>query len=79
MIPLKPITDTNFTAYMRSLSIEEIAELTPQIDLHSIPYLARSELYVLMHEDGYPLILSNSKDALLLNAMDQDISISAIH
>lgn len=63
------------TAYLRKFRAGELRKLFPQTsELHP-----SVELFALFGADGTPLILADTRDAVLNGAWDHKLTLSAIH
>jgi hypothetical protein len=63
------------TAYLRKFRAGDLGKLFPQIsELHP-----SVELFALFGADGTPLILADTRDAVLAGAWDQKLTLSALH
>lgn len=63
------------TAYLRKFRAGELRTMFPQTaELHP-----SVELFALFGADGTPLILADTKDAVLTGAWDHKLSLSALH
>ncbi|WP_421725216.1 DUF1150 family protein [Bauldia sp.] len=62
-------------AYVRSFRSEEAKELFPQL-----PQVAPElELWALLGADGTPIMLADSRDAVVMNAHQNDLEMVAVH
>jgi hypothetical protein len=62
-------------AYVRSMKSEEAKNLFP-----GIPPLAEgTALWALLAADGTPIMLADSRDAVLMNARENDLETVSIH
>jgi hypothetical protein len=63
------------TAYLRKFRAGDLCKLFPQTaELHP-----SVELFALFGADGTPLILADTRDAVLSGAWDQKLTLSALH
>jgi hypothetical protein len=62
-------------AYVRSLSGDEARGLFPQMP----PVAPGLELWALLSADGTPIMLSDSRDAVVLNARENDLETVSLH
>ena len=63
------------TAYLRKFRAGELRKMFPQTaELHP-----SVELYALFGADGTPLILADTRDAVLNGAWDHKLTLSALH
>ncbi len=77
-----PFTDEQFAglgdgdiAYVRSIQSEDVARLFPQA-----PALEPGmTLFALLGADGSPIVLSESRDAVLANAMENQLETVSVH
>ena len=62
-------------AYLRPISSEEVRELFPQA-----PELAPGlKLFVLLNADGTPILLTDSREAALANALQNELTTVSVH
>jgi hypothetical protein len=62
-------------AYLRSIRSEEVAALFPQA-----PELAPGlSLFALLGADGTPIMLTDSRDAAIANAWDNQLEMVSVH
>lgn len=78
----KPLSPDEFAhlgqgavAYLKTIRSEEVAALFPQAPAIE-PGL---DLFVLLGADGVPILLTDSKDAALANAMQQQLQTVSLH
>ena len=62
-------------AYLRPISSEEVRELFPQA-----PELAPGlKLFALLNADGTPILLTDSREAALANALQNELTTVSVH
>jgi hypothetical protein len=77
-----PLTQEQFAhlgggslAYVRAISSEDVARLFPQA-----PALQPGlQLFALLGADGTPIMLTDSRDAALANALQQELQTVSVH
>jgi hypothetical protein len=77
-----PLTEEQFAhlgggslAYVRAISSEDVARLFPQA-----PALQPGlQLFALLGADGTPIMLTDSRDAALANAFQQELQTVSLH
>ncbi len=77
-----PLTEEQFAhlggdslAYVRAISSEDVARLFPQA-----PALQPGlQLFALLGADGTPIMLTDSRDAALGNALQQELQTVSVH
>jgi hypothetical protein len=77
-----PLTEEQFAhlgggslAYVRPISSEDVARLFPQA-----PALQPGlQLFALLGADGTPIMLTDSRDAALANALQQELQTVSLH
>ena len=77
-----PLTEEQFAhlgggslAYVRAISSEDVARLFPQA-----PALQPGlQLFALLGADGTPIMLTDSRDAALANALQQELQTVSLH
>jgi hypothetical protein len=77
-----PLTEEQFAhlgggslAYVRAISSEDVARLFPQA-----PALQPGlQLFALLGADGTPIMLTDSRDAALANALQQELQTVSVH
>ncbi|MEJ0050352.1 MAG: DUF1150 domain-containing protein [Methylovirgula sp.] len=77
-----PLTEEQFAhlgggslAYVRPISSEDVARLFPQA-----PALQPGlQLFALLGADGTPIMLTDSRDAALANALQQELQTVSVH
>jgi hypothetical protein len=77
-----PLTEEQFAhlgggslAYVRAISSEDVARLFPQA-----PALKPGlQLFALLGADGTPIMLTDSRDAALANALQQELQTVSLH
>jgi hypothetical protein len=62
-------------AYVRPLNAEEARGLFPQMP-QVTPHL---ELWALLAADGTPIMLSDSREAVVMNAQEHDLEMVSLH
>lgn len=62
-------------AYVKAMKGSEVQRLFPQVGAIQ----ANITLYVLLGADGSPILLTDSKDAALANAWQQDLQPVSLH
>ncbi|MCP4385851.1 MAG: DUF1150 domain-containing protein [Hyphomicrobiales bacterium] len=62
-------------AYVRSFRSEEAKDLFPQLP----PVAPNLELWALLGADGTPIMLADSRDAVVMNAHQNDLEMVSIH
>ena len=62
-------------AYVRPLKAEEARDLFPQMP-QVTPNL---ELWALLAADGTPIMLSDSREAVVMNAQEHDLEMVSLH
>jgi len=83
MIPDRPImTPESFAglgggriAYVKPLNADQARGLFPQMP----PVAPGLELWALLAADGTPIMLSDSREAVVLNAREQDLETVSLH
>jgi hypothetical protein len=79
---MTPLTEEQFAhlgggslAYVRAISSEDVARLFPQA-----PALQPGlQLFALLGADGTPIMLTDSRDAALANALQQELQTVSLH
>lgn len=62
-------------AYVKPMRSEEVSRLFPQA-----PDIAPGlDLFALLGADGSPILLTDSRDAALANAMEHDLTMVSLH
>ena len=62
-------------AYVRPMRSEEVKTLFPNVP----PIEPGMELWALLGADGTPIMLSDSRDAVVLNAHENDLETVSLH
>ncbi len=62
-------------AYVKSISSEEVARLFPQAP----PLRPGLKLFALLGADGTPIMLTDSKDAAIANAWENELQTVSLH
>jgi hypothetical protein len=62
-------------AYVRSMRSEEIKTLFPNVP----PIAPGLELWALLAADGTPIMLADSREAVVMNAHEQDLETVSLH
>ncbi|MGA9137534.1 MAG: DUF1150 domain-containing protein [Methylovirgula sp.] len=62
-------------AYVRELRSEEVSKLFPQAP----PFQPGLQLFALLGADGVPIMLTDSRDAALANALQQELQTVSVH
>jgi hypothetical protein len=62
-------------AYVRELSSDEVSKLFPQAP----PIQPGLQLYALLGADGVPIVLTDSRDAALANALQNELQTVSVH
>jgi hypothetical protein len=62
-------------AYVRTIDSEDVARLFPQAP----PLRPGIKLFALLGADGSPILLTDSKDAALANAMENELQTVSLH
>ena len=62
-------------AYVRAFDSEEVRRLFPQVP----PVPAGMRLFALLAADGSPIMLTDSKDAALANALEHELHTVSLH
>jgi hypothetical protein len=62
-------------AYVRSLMSEQAKDLFPGLP----PVTPGMKLWALLAADGTPIMLSDSRDAVVMNAHEHDLEMVSIH
>ena len=62
-------------AYVKTINSEDVARLFPQAP----PLRPGVKLFALLGADGSPILLTNSKDAALANAMEHELLTVSLH
>ncbi len=62
-------------AYVRELRSEEVGKLFPQAP----PIQPGLQLFALLGADGVPIMLTDSRDAALANALQQELQTVSVH
>lgn len=77
-----PLTEEQFAhlgggslAYVRALRSEDVSRLFPQAP----PLQPGLELFALLGADGTPIILTDSRDAALANAVQHELQTVSVH
>lgn len=77
-----PMSDDDFiqlgsgeVAYIRSVGPHELGTLFPQVP----PISGHVLLFALFNADGTPLMLADTRDALMANAFENDLDMAPIH
>jgi hypothetical protein len=78
----RPFTDEQFAglgggaiAYVRPIQSEEVARIFPQAPAMQ-PGVT---LFALLSADGKPIVLSESRDMVIANAMEQQLQTVSVH
>ena len=62
-------------AYVKTINSEDVARLFPQAP----PLRPGVKLFALLGADGSPILLTDSKDAALANAMENELQTVSLH
>jgi hypothetical protein len=62
-------------AYVRSMRSEEVKNLFPNVP----PIAPGLELWALLAADGTPIMLADSREAVVMNAHEQDLETVSLH
>jgi hypothetical protein len=62
-------------AYVRPMSSDEIKTLFPNVP----PIAPGLDLWALLAADGTPIMLADSREAVVMNAREQDLETVSIH
>ena len=62
-------------AYVRELRSEEVSKLFPQAP----PIQPGLQLFALLGADGVPIVLTDSRDAALANALQHELQTVSVH
>ncbi len=62
-------------AYVRAMRSEEVKNLFPNVP----PIAPGLELWALLAADGTPIMLADSRDAVVMNAHEQDLETVSLH
>lgn len=62
-------------AYVRELRSEDVSKLFPQAP----PIQPGMQLFALLGADGMPIMLTDSRDAALANALQQELQTVSVH
>jgi hypothetical protein len=62
-------------AYVKAIDSEDVARLFPQAP----PLRPGVKLFALLGADGSPILLTDSKDAALANAMENELQTVSLH
>ncbi len=62
-------------AYVRTINSEDVARLFPQAP----PLRPGVKLFALLGADGSPILLTDSKDAAIANAMENELQTVSLH
>jgi hypothetical protein len=62
-------------AYVRELRSEEVSKLFPQTP----PIQPGLQLFALLGADGIPIVLTDSRDAALANALQHELQTVSVH
>jgi hypothetical protein len=62
-------------AYVRSMRSEEVRNLFPNVP----PIAPGLELWALLAADGTPIMLADSREAVVMNAHEQDLETVSLH
>jgi hypothetical protein len=62
-------------AYVREISSEEVSKLFPQAP----PIQPGLQLFALLGADGVPIVLTDSRDAALANALQNELQTVSLH
>jgi hypothetical protein len=62
-------------AYVRELRSEEVSKLFPQAP----PIQPGLQLFALLGADGVPIVLTDSRDAALANALQNELQTVSVH
>ncbi len=62
-------------AYVRALRSEEVSKLFPQAP----PIQPGLQLFALLGADGVPIVLTDSRDAALANALQNELQTVSVH
>jgi hypothetical protein len=62
-------------AYVRALRSEEVSKLFPQAP----PIQPGLQLFALLGADGVPIVLTDSRDAALANALQHELQTVSVH
>ncbi|MGP8233531.1 MAG: DUF1150 family protein [Methylovirgula sp.] len=77
-----PLTEEQFAhlgggslAYVRALRSEDVSRLFPQAP----PLQPGLQLFALLGADGTPIVLTDSRDAALANALQHELQTVSVH
>jgi len=77
-----PLTEEQFAhlgggslAYVRAIRSEDVSRLFPQAP----PLQPGLELFALLGADGTPIVLTDSRDAALANALQHELQTVSVH
>jgi len=62
-------------AYVKPLLSEEIGKLFPQVP----PIAPGQQFFALLNADGTPIVLTNSRDAAIANALEHELQMVSLH
>ena len=62
-------------AYVRAMRSEEVKNLFPNVP----PIAPGLELWALLAADGTPIMLADSREAVVMNAHEQDLETVSLH
>jgi len=79
---MAPLTEEQFAhlgggslAYVRAIRSEDVSRLFPQAP----PLQPGLELFALLGADGTPIVLTDSRDAALANALQHELQTVSVH
>ncbi|MBO6756564.1 MAG: DUF1150 domain-containing protein [Roseibium sp.] len=62
-------------AYVRKISSTDLQKLFPQVP----PVQDSMTIYALLNADGTPILLADSREAVLANAFEQELTMVSVH
>jgi hypothetical protein len=62
-------------AYVKPLLSEEIGKLFPMVP----PIAPGQQLFALLNADGTPIVLTDSRDAAIANALEHELQMVSLH
>ncbi|MBO6511900.1 MAG: DUF1150 domain-containing protein [Roseibium sp.] len=66
---------TGDVAYIKPIKAQELKEMFPEVP----PLQDNMTLYALLNADGTPILLADSREAVLANAFEQELTMVSVH